>query len=284
MQLLSFARDGIPVVGVMNEGIVHALDDLVPGAPSSMIDVIAGGDDLASQIADAIEDAQAGLGGLEELDLLPVVPNPGKVVCLGLNYAEHAKEGGRDVPTQMTLFLRANSSMAAHGETIPAPEVSDKIDYEAELAIIIGKRAKRVDVENALDFVYGYAPFNDISVRDYQRRSSQWTAGKNFDRTGPLGPVLATKDELPRGAAGLSIRSILNGNVMQDGTTSDMIFDVARIVADVSECMTLEPGDVIVTGTPSGVGFARKPPVFMKAGDRIEIEIEGLPRLVNTMG
>ena len=222
MQLLSFARDGIPVVGVMNEGIVHALDDLVPGAPSSMIDVIAGGDDLASQIADAIEDAQAGLGGLEELDLLPVVPNPGKVVCLGLNYAEHAKEGGRDVPTQMTLFLRANSSMAAHGETIPAPEVSDKIDYEAELAIIIGKRAKRVDVENALDFVYGYAPFNDISVRDYQRRSSQWTAGKNFDRTGPLGPVLATKDELPRGAAGLSIRSILNGTKLVWGEDADV--------------------------------------------------------------
>ena len=249
-----------------------------------MIDVIVGGEELLLRIGNALKGAQGGVGMLDQLQLLPVVPNPGKVICLGLNYAEHAKEGGREIPDEMTLFLRTNTSLAAHGDTILNPEVSDKIDYEAELAIIVGKRAKRVNLEHALDFVYGYAPFNDISVRDYQRRSSQWTAGKNFDRTGPLGPVLATKDELPEGAAGLSIRSFLNGTTMQEGTTSDMIFGAARVIADVSDCMTLEPGDVIVTGTPSGVGYARNPPIFMKAGDRIEVEIEGLPRLCNIMG
>ena len=162
------------------------------------------------------------------------------------------------------------------------PTCSDKFDYEAELAIIIGKTATNVGAD-ALDYVAGYACFNDGSVRDYQRKSSQWTMGKNFDRTGGFGPELVTPDELPAGASGLRIVSRLNGQVMQDGNTDDMIFGTAALVATLSEAMTLEPGDVIATGTPAGVGYARKPPVFLRAGDRIEVEIERIGILTNVV-
>lgn len=281
LQLLTFVRDGEPTVGIYHDGKVQALDEILPNAPASMREAISAGDDLLSSLKDA---DFHGTASLDDVELLPVVPDPEKFICLGLNYAEHAKEGGRDVPEHMSLFIRTRTSLAAHGQTVPHPVVSEEIDYEAELAVVIGKRIFRVSESEALDAVYGYAPFNDISVRDYQRRGTQWTAGKNFDATGPFGPVIITKDELPVGARGLAVRSILNGDIMQDGDTSDMIFDIARVIAGVSECMTLEPGDVIVTGTPAGVGFARNPPVFMKSGDKIEIEIEGFPRLVNTIG
>jgi 2-keto-4-pentenoate hydratase/2-oxohepta-3-ene-1,7-dioic acid hydratase in catechol pathway len=161
--------------------------------------------------------------------------------------------------------------------------VSEKFDWEAELAVVIGKRARHVTRENALDYVFGYAPFNDISVRDYQKRTPQWTIGKNFDRTGALGPLLVSADELPPGAVGLRIQSRLNGQIMQDANTRDMIWDVAETIALLSECVTLEPGDVIAMGTPAGVGQARTPPVWMRHGDTIEIEIEGVGLLVNTI-
>ena len=218
---------------------------------------------------------------LADVTLGMPIPAPGKVVCIGLNYVDHAKEGGNPIPTYPAVFLRANSSLLAHGQPLLLPPCSEQFDYEAELAVVIGKTATRVSEADALAHVLGYACFNDGSIRDYQRKSTQWTVGKNFDGTGAFGPAIVTADELPAGAKGLSVRCRLNGKTMQDGNTHDMIFSIAHIVSVLSEAMTLEPGDVIITGTPAGVGYPRKPPVFLKPGDVCEIEIEGVGTLSN---
>ena len=212
----------------------------------------------------------------------PLVPEPGKIICLGLNYFDHAKEGGRDKPDYPWFFYRGKSSLMGHGEAGLLPRVSSKFDYEAELAVVIGKKVPRhVSKGDALQYVFGYSCFNDMSVRDYQKRTPQWTIGKNFDATGGFGPVLVTADELAPGAANLHIQSRLNGQVMQAANTSDMIFSVAETIALLAECLTLEPGDAIIMGTPAGVGQARTPPVWMKAGDVIEIEIAQIGVLRN---
>lgn len=219
---------------------------------------------------------------LADLAFAPLVPEPGKTVCLGLNYFDHAKEGGRDKPEYPWFFFRGKSSLVGHGQPGLKPRASDKFDYEAELVVVVGQRVPRhVSQSDALQYVFGYSCFNDMSVRDFQKRTPQWTIGKNFDATGGFGPVLVTADELAPGATGLRIRSRLNGQVMQDANTSDMIFGVAETIALLAECMTLEPGDAIVMGTPAGVGQARTPPVWMKAGDVIEIEIEKIGVLRN---
>jgi len=209
------------------------------------------------------------------------VPTPGKVICMGLNYREHAKEGGNPIPNYPAIFLRAQSSLIAAQEPLVIPACSDQLDYEAELAVVIGRGGRNISERNALDHVFGYCCFNDGSIRNYQRKSTQWTVGKNFDGTGAFGPSILSADELPPGADGLAIRCRLNGQIMQDGNTSDMIFSVARMIEIVSEAMTLDLGDVIITGTPSGVGYARKPPVFLKAGDVCDVEIEGIGILRN---
>ena len=218
---------------------------------------------------------------LANLALLPVLPRPGKMVCLGVNYLDHAKEGGNTVADYPALFLRCSTSLLAHGAPLQLPAVSTKLDFEAELALVIGVPARHVSEHAALRHVFGYACFNDTTLRDYQRKTTQWTIGKNFDATGAFGPCLVTADELPPGCTGLHIESRLNGRVMQCANTSDMVFGVARTIALLSEAMTLETGDVIVMGTPAGVGYARTPPVWMQAGDTIEIEIEGVGLLSN---
>jgi 2-keto-4-pentenoate hydratase/2-oxohepta-3-ene-1,7-dioic acid hydratase in catechol pathway len=177
--------------------------------------------------------------------------------------------------------MRSVMSLVPHGAPIVRPECSEKLDYEAELMVVIGRGGRHIPKETALEHVAGYSCFNDGSIRDYQRKSTQWTMGKNFDATGGFGPWLVTADELPPGARGLRIQSRLNGTVMQDSNTDRMIFDVATTIAILSEGMTLEPGDLIAMGTPSGVGYPRKPPVFMKPGDVVEIEIEGIGVLRN---
>jgi 2-keto-4-pentenoate hydratase/2-oxohepta-3-ene-1,7-dioic acid hydratase in catechol pathway len=212
---------------------------------------------------------------------LPLVPRPGKIVCLGLNYADHAKEGGHARPEYPSFFMRGASSMTGHQQPIIRPKASTKLDYEAELAVVIGKKARHLTQANALDCVAGYSCFNDGSIRDYQRKTNQWTIGKNFDHSGPFGPWLVTPDELPPGAAGLRIQSRLNGKIMQDANTRDFLWDVVESLCIITECMTLEPGDVIITGTPAGVGYARTPPVWMAPGDTCEIEIEGIGILSN---
>jgi 2-keto-4-pentenoate hydratase/2-oxohepta-3-ene-1,7-dioic acid hydratase in catechol pathway len=212
--------------------------------------------------------------------LLPIDP-PGKIICVGLNYALHAKEGGHAIPTYPSFFLRVASSLVPAGAPVIRPKISNQLDYECELTIVIGKAGRHIAEADALDHVFGYTLFNDVSVRDFQRKTTQWTPGKNFDGTGPLGPWIVTAAELPPGAAGLRITTRVNGETMQDSNTSDMIFPTARIVALLSEFMTLEPGDVIATGTPSGVAHARKPPAWMKHGDVVEVEVEGIGVLRN---
>jgi len=282
MQFISYRKDGAARLAILDQDTVIDLNRLVPEVPADIRQALLAGVDLAAAGRRALELAtpldRQPLAGLA---LAPVVPEPGKTVCLGLNYYDHAAESGREKPVYPWFFLRSTTSLLAHGETAPRPSVSEKFDFEAELAVVIGKRARHVTREEALDYVFGYACFNDMSVRDYQKRTPQWTIGKNFDRTGALGPVLVSADELPPGGVGLRIQSRLNGQVMQDADTRDMIWDVAETIALLTECLTLEPGDVIAMGTPAGVGQARTPPVWMKHGDTIEVEIEGVGLLVN---
>ena len=216
-------------------------------------------------------------------NITPALPlqSPGKIICLGLNYVDHAKEGGYDVPDYPALFIRTMTSMIPAGAPIIRPRCSERLDYEAELMVIIGEGGRHIARADALSHVFGYTLFNDVSVRDYQRKTHQWTPGKNFDGTGPVGPIVVMPEDLPAGAAGLRIQSRLNGEIMQDANTDDMIFPVDQTIAILSEVMTLEPGDMIAMGTPPGVGHARKPPVWMKAGDVVEIEVEGIGVLKN---
>lgn len=222
--------------------------------------------------------AAAGPARIDPDAITPALPiaAPGKVMCLGLNYAEHAAEGGFAVPDYPAMFVRVLSSLIPAGAGMVRPAVSEMLDYEAELMIVIGRPARHASRAKALDHVFGYTIFNDGSVRDFQNKGAQWTPGKNFHATGPVGPVVVTPDEIAPGADGLRIQSRLNGKVMQDSKTSDMIFPVADTIAILSEVMQLESGDMIAMGTPPGVGHARKPPVWMKPGDTIEIEIEGI--------
>lgn len=216
-----------------------------------------------------------------DVRLLPPISRPGKIVCLGLNYFDHAAESGHDKPAYPSFFLRTADSLVAAGEPILRPACSEKLDYEAELAVVIGKRCRHAAHDHALSYVGGYSCFNDASVRDFQHKTSQWTIGKNFDGTGAFGPLIVTADEMPEGAAGLEIATRLNGQLLQQDNTGNMVFTVAQAIAMLSQCMTLYPGDVIAMGTPAGVGSARRPPTWMRHGDTVEIFIEGIGRLSN---
>lgn len=209
------------------------------------------------------------------------IPQPDKIICIGLNYADHSAESGFKVPDYPTVFARYATSLVPHGSAIIRPNVSDQLDYEGELAVVIGKGGRHIAEAQALDHVAGYSLFNDASVRDFQFKSPQWTVGKTFDGTGAFGPELVTADELPGGCEGLFIETRLNGVTVQKASTDDLIFNVRRLIAILSEAITLSPGDVIVSGTPAGVGLARTPPLWMKPGDVCEVEIEGLGILSN---
>ena len=263
MRIISFLHDGQPRHGILDGEVVRTFSGVV-----TLRDV-------------TTKQPTGPTVPMNGLRLLPAIPNPGKIICIGLNYRDHAKEGGNPVPDYPAVFMRTTTSLVAHGQSILRPPVSDKLDFEAELAVVIGRSATRVTAGNALDHVAGYACFNDGSVRDYQRKSTQWTMGKNFDQTGGFGPELVTADELPDGARGLNVTSRVNGVVMQDGSTADMIFDVATLIEILSEVMTLEPRDVIATGTPAGVGYARTPPLFLKPGDICEVMIDKIGTLSN---
>ena len=211
----------------------------------------------------------------------PPLPMPGKIICIGLNYVDHSLESGFTPPAYPTVFARFSSSLIGHGAPILRPTVSIQLDYEGEMVAVIGKGGRHIAKSRALDHVIAYSIFNDASIRDFQTKSPQWTIGKNFDATGAFGPLLVTADELPSGGKGLRISTRLNGRVVQNATTDDMIFDVATLISILSEAITLSPGDIIVTGTPSGVGMARKPQLFMKHGDVCEVELEGIGVLRN---
>ena len=267
-------------LGVLDGDQVVDLNQAAPQIDADPLRALESGADLLAAAQQALA-SQAPRLALSSLTLAAPVPRPGKIICLGLNYFDHAKEGGRDKPEYPWFFFRGATSLIAHGEPTIRPRVSERFDYEAELAVVIGKKARHLSQADALSCVFGYTCFNDISVRDYQKKTPQWTIGKNFDATGGFGPVLVTADELPPGATGLRIQSRLNGQVMQDANTDDMIWGVAETIALLTECLTLEPGDVIAMGTPAGVGQARTPPVWMKHGDTIEIEIDRVGLLSN---
>jgi acylpyruvate hydrolase len=255
---------------------LHASSTAFPG---SLERLIAGGQS-------ALQNAYRVLKPAPELDpstitYLPPLGAPSKIICVGLNYVDHSTETGHKVQTYPTLFARWASSMIGHNAPVVRPNVSTELDYEGELVAVIGRGGRHIPKSSALDHVIGYSVFNDVSVRDYQMRTPQWTIGKNFDHTGPFGPAFVTADALPAGAAGLRLKTRLNGQVMQSASTSDLIFDVATLVSTISEAMTLVPGDIIVTGTPAGVGGMRRPQVFMKPGDVCEVEVEGIGLLRN---
>ncbi|MEV8468987.1 fumarylacetoacetate hydrolase family protein [Fluviibacterium sp. DFM31] len=211
--------------------------------------------------------------------IVPALPvaAPGTIICLGLNYTDHIKEGGYDIPDYPALFMRGRNSIMAAGAPMVRPSCSERLDYEAELMLIVGKGGRHISEADALDHVFGYTVFNDGSVRDYQRKTHQWTPGKNFDNTGAIGPFVVTPDELPQGAAGLKIESRVGTEILQSSNTGNMIWSVAQTIATISEYTTLEPGDLIAMGTPPGVGHAKKPnPRWLKPGEVVDIEIDGI--------
>jgi acylpyruvate hydrolase len=280
MRFLTFKSKGEEGIGVVDaSGAIRGYLASHKQYPGNL-DALIGHSDEALIAAGKV--LQSG-GAFDEkaLTYLPPLSASAKIICIGLNYAAHTQEGGFAPQTYPAVFTRFNSSLIAHGAPLLRPRVSDKLDYEGELVAVIGKGGRYISKENALSHVIGYSVFNDGSIRDYQMKTAQWTMGKNFDGSGGFGPHLVTADELPSGATGLRLQTRLNGQVVQDASTSDLIFDVATLVATLSEAFTLQRGDIIVTGTPSGVGFARKPPLYMKAGDICEVEIEGVGKLVN---
>jgi 2-keto-4-pentenoate hydratase/2-oxohepta-3-ene-1,7-dioic acid hydratase in catechol pathway len=261
---------------------LQAVDQAIP---ADLGEVLRRGNGDLSALKDAAKRAGAAarrpLAGLKYG--LPVA-TPGKVICLGLNYLEHVKEGSQrdNIPKFPTIFMRCNSSLVPHGAAIVRPKVSETLDYEAELIFVVGKRAKHLTMDNAYSCIAGFSCGNEGSVREFQRKTTQWDMGKNFDRTGGFGPWMVTADELPPGAKGLKIQTRLNGQVMQSDNTDNMMFPIAEMLVYVTQGMVLEPGDIVFTGTPSGVGHARKPtPVWMKQGDTCEIDIERVGVLVN---
>lgn len=224
---------------------------------------------------------RAGIGGFSESDIefLPAV-RPGKILAIGRNYADHALEGGGEPPKAPLIFAKLSNALSAHKAPIVLPTVSETIDWEAELAIVIGRRAKAVSEAEALDYVFGYSLMNDVTARDLQRKDGQWTRGKGLDTFAPLGPFITTRDEI-EDIQNLKIEGLYNGEVTQTSNTSKMIFSVAYLISYISQGITLEPGDVIASGTPEGVGFFRDPPVLLKAGDVCEVRVEKLGTLRN---
>ena len=277
MKLASYTNNGHSGFGVVVDGGV--VDCTGRGVGRSLKQALSRGalDEMRAIAADRAADLP-----LDDVRLLPPVVNPGKVFCIGVNYRKHVLEMGRDLPTHPWVFTRSADSFVGHGSSMVRPAVSDEFDFEGELALVIGKTAHRVDASVALEHVAGYCCLNDGSVRDFQRHSGQFTPGKNFWRSGAMGPWLVTADEVGDPAA-LDLETRLNGEVMQSAPTSDLIFDIPMLIEYCSTFARLEPGDVIATGTPGGVGAARKPPVWLAPGDTVEVSIPGIGTLTNTV-
>jgi len=296
MILLTFrAFDGLRLgvktaMGVVDvRGAVEEVGTLgEEGVPQSMEGLLAGGrealEGLGRFVARAVERGRSAPYFLDEggLELGPCVPRPGKILCVGLNYRRHAAESGHQVPETPVLFSKFHNAVAAAGEPIPLPPHVQQYDYEAELAAVIGRRARYVGEERALEHVFGYCNGNDLSARELQSRTSQWLLGKTLDKFMPIGPYLVTADEVDDPQA-LDVRCWVNGELRQNSNTADMIFPVARLVSYISQYMTLEPGDVILTGTPEGVILGRKEKVWLKPGDEVVVEVGNLGRLTNVM-
>ncbi|MFK7842546.1 MAG: fumarylacetoacetate hydrolase family protein [Sphingorhabdus sp.] len=281
MQLAHFRHKGRVSLGMrVNDELV---DLTAAGGPASLDAALADGGGLLTGLEElaAKVDSRIAVDAVEEW--LPPILAPGKAIAIGLNYVDHAAEGAHEVPDYPIIFTRYPSSWVGHKQPIIQPKVSKVLDYEGEMVIVIGKGGRAISKERAHDHVAGYSIFNEGSIRDYQMRTHQWTIGKNFDSSGSFGPFFVSADELPPGASGLQLRTVLNGKEMQSANTTDMVFDVATLVSTLSEVMTLSPGDIIISGTPAGVGGAQKPPVFMQPGDVCEVSIDGIGVLSNTI-
>lgn len=276
MRFIRFLQNGRAKLGVLINGT------LMTAASEQDRDLTA----LLACGTEAMQETHERLANGEAVDevtvqYLPPFSAPEKIICVGLNYRDHAEESGFQAPSYPALFSRFASSLIGHRAPIVRPSVSKDLDYEGEMVAIIGKPGRKIPRERALEHVAGYSIFNDASIRDFQFKSAQWMIGKNFDGTGAFGPAFVTADEVPAGGKGLRLQTRLNGRVLQDASTEDMIFDVATLISLLSDAMMLRPGDVIVTGTPSGVGLARDPKLYMKPGDVCEVEIEGIGLLSN---
>ena len=287
MKIVGFESGNATHLGVVEGDQVIDLQAADSSAPTDLGEWLRRGNGDLSALRELAKKAPASarrpLAGLKYA--LPVA-RPGKIICLGLNYLDHVKEGPQkdNIPKFQSIFFRMASSLVPNGQPLLRPKKSIQFDYEGELVVIIGKRAKHLTLENATDCVAGYTCGNEGSIREYQRHTTQWGMGKNFDQTGSIGPWMVTADELPKGGKGLKIETRLNGNTMQSSNTDLFMFPVAESLVYLTEGITLEPGDILFTGTPSGVGHARKPePVWMKAGDTAEVEIQGIGVLRNSI-
>ena len=279
MRLATIVHKGKPVVAANRDGAYIDLSIADRSLPTDMVGLLKA--NALKKAAAAAKKATSRAVVKGAIKYLPPIPNPPKILCVGLNYVDHAAESPYEMPKAPTMFLRVATTLVAHKQPLIAPKVSEQFDYEGEMVVVIGKRGRHIPAEKALRHVAGYSIFNEGSVRDWQFRSPQWTMGKNFDGSGGFGPEIVTADELPPGGSGLQLKTRLNGEVLQNANTRDMAFDVKALIVEISTGVTLEPGDIIVSGTPSGVGFARKPPVWMKNGDVCEIEIEQIGTLSN---
>lgn len=276
MRLVSFERNGSATLGVREGDQLRVIGD------ETMESLLARGVDLADYVRSHASQERVSAASVK---LLPPLQRPPKILCVGLNFADHTQESNYEQPTYPTLFFRVATSLIAHDEPMIRPRVtdSDGLDFEGEIAVVIGKGGRHISKDTALSHVAGYSVFNDGSVREYQFKTPQWTVGKNFDGTGAFGPDLVTADELPPGVKGLRLETRLNGEVVQSASTDQMVFDVASLISTISEAITLEPGDVIVSGTPSGIGWARSPRLLMKAGDVCEVTVEQIGTLRNVI-
>jgi acylpyruvate hydrolase len=280
MRIVHFEKGGVPGIAADEGSGWHGLSQRDGGFPGTLPELIAQGADLLRAGKNL---GQSPAIDLKAVRLLPPVPVPPKILCVGVNYDDHLAESGLQKPAYPEIFARFATSLIAHQQPIRRPRESTALDYEAELAVVIGKPGRRIRRDQALDHVAGYSVFNDATIRDFQLRTPQWTMGKNFDGTGAFGPWLVTPDAVPPGASGLRIQGRLNGRVMQDSRTDKLIFNVPALIELISVAMSLQAGDVIITGTPGGVGAARKPPVYMRAADVFEVEIEGIGVLSNAV-
>lgn len=279
MKLISFLNQGLPSYGIVQGDDVLDLTPLLGAQAPDLKTLIA--KDLLGAAAEAAKTQPFTLK-FSQLTLLPVIPNPGQIFCIGLNYGEHVQETGNKVTEKPVVFTRFPDSQVAHNQDILRPAESHRLDYEAEIAIVIGKGGRRIKEEDAWDHIVGYACYNDGSIRDWQVATSQWIPGKNFYKTGGFGPWMVTADEIKPGQV-MRLQTILNGQVLQDTTTDKMIHSIPRQIAYISTFLPLSPGDVIVTGTPGGVGNKRDPQIFMKPGDVCEIVVDAIGTLRNTI-
>jgi 2-keto-4-pentenoate hydratase/2-oxohepta-3-ene-1,7-dioic acid hydratase in catechol pathway len=282
MRLATLSTPAGPRAAILAGAYYVDLYGTDPALPVRVRDVLAQGPDGLRRAADAARSARPFVIPVESAVLLPPVPDARKILCIGLNYRDHAIEGGKAIPTEPVVFGKFHNTLIATGDPIRLPKVSHKVDYEAELVIVIGRRGRDISAERAFDYVAGYTIGHDVSARDWQFRGAerQWIIGKTFDTFAPTGPHLVTADEVPD-PHNLRVQLRLNGQTMQDSNTREFIFTVPQLIEYLSQVVTLEPGDLIFTGTPPGVGTARTPPVYLQPGDQVEVEIDGLGILRN---